>query len=186
MNASLKTAIWMSLVLWVGCGKSSRDAQMATVSEPTAALAIGSAEMNSADARVDEGVGPGQGGEQYDQIVDNPFLRALEQPLSTFSIDVDTASYSKVRQYLVGYNKMPRPDAVRIEELLNYFQYGYEAPAEGQAEPFATHVAVSQCPWNHSHRLVRLALKGHEINSDVRPSSNLVLLIDSSLPRRFS
>ncbi len=128
----------------------------------------------------DGGIGPGQGGEKYDRIVDNPFVRVSEKPLSTFSIDVDTASYSKVRQYLTQYNQLPRPDAVRIEELLNYFRYEYESPTSDQHEPFATHVAVSQCPWNDEHRLVRLALKGRDIQRDVRPSSNLVLLIDSS------
>ena len=118
--------------------------------------------------------------EQYDRIVDNPFLHVSDQPLSTFSVDVDTASYSKVRQYLAEYNQMPRPDAVRIEELLNYFQYEYAAPQPAQSEPFATHVAVSDCPWNDKHRLVRLALKGRQLESDVRPISNLVLLVDSS------
>jgi Ca-activated chloride channel family protein len=118
--------------------------------------------------------------EQYDRIVDNPFLPVRENPLSTFSVDVDTASYSKVRQYLVDYNQMPRPDAVRIEELLNYFHYQYEPPTDNHAHPFATHVAVTECPWNTEHRLVRLALKGKEIQSDARPDSNLVLLIDSS------
>ena len=128
----------------------------------------------------DEGVGPGQGGEQYDRIVDNPLQSVADHPESTFSIDVDTASYSKVRQYLVEYNQLPRPDAVRIEEMLNYFPYQYEAPSGNPSEPFAVHVAVTECPWNTEHRLVRLALKGREIERDSRPNSNLVLLIDSS------
>jgi Ca-activated chloride channel family protein len=180
-------AVCVSLVLCLGCGRAAPDASVAPSSLATESasmpLSVGApfaADSEIADGSVDQGVGPGQGGEQYERIIDNPFLRVLEQPLSTFSIDVDTASYSKVRQYLVGYNRMPRPDAVRIEELLNYFQYQYDSPAADQTEPFAAHVAVSECPWNNSHRLVRLALKGHEIESDVRPHSNLVLLIDSS------
>ncbi|MGI9473651.1 MAG: vWA domain-containing protein [Rubripirellula sp.] len=138
------------------------------------------AEEAPIDGVADQGSGAGDGGEQYDAIVDNPFLRVLDQPLSTFSIDVDTASYSKVRQYLVNYQQMPRPAAVRIEELLNYFQYEYSSPTPDQTEPFATHVAVTQCPWNGQHRLVRLALKGREVTEEARPASNLVLLIDTS------
>lgn len=128
----------------------------------------------------DEGRGPGQGGEKYDIIIENPFHQVVDSPLSTFSIDVDTASYSKVRQYLVEYNQLPRPDAVRIEELINYFQYQYAPPSDQTSAPFAVHVAVNQCPWNESHRLVRVALKGREMAPKARPQSNLVLLIDTS------
>lgn len=129
---------------------------------------------------VGDGAGPADPGEKYDRIDDNAFLRVDQRPLSTFSIDVDTASYSKVRQYLLQYSQLPRPDAVRIEELLNYFQYDYQPPSPDQSEPFATRVAVAECPWNHEHRLVRMALKGRVMERDVRPSSNLVLLIDTS------
>jgi Ca-activated chloride channel family protein len=189
MKIPMKNAAWASLILCLGCGRSAPDAAVLTetaavprnISMPMIADSEAPAESADEGAEsADEGIGPDQGGDQYDRIVDNPFVRVVEQPLSTFSIDVDTASYSKVRQYLVGYNSLPRPDAVRIEELLNYFQYEYPAPAVDQTEPFAAHVAVSECPWNNSHRLVRLALKGHEIERDARPPSNLVLLIDSS------
>ena len=128
----------------------------------------------------DEGIGPGMAGDQYDRIVENPFLRVTDHPLSTFSIDVDTASYSKVRQYLLQYGKMPRPDSVRIEELLNYFTYDYEPPTETDSDPFATHIAVARAPWNPKHRLARVALKGRVIETDERPSSNLVFLVDTS------
>ncbi|MEM8671459.1 MAG: VWA domain-containing protein [Planctomycetota bacterium] len=125
-------------------------------------------------------VGPVENGDQFDSIVENAFQRVTTQPLSTFSIDVDTASYSKIRQYLLQYNQSPRPAAVRIEELVNYFSYQYSGPGQDQPEPFATHAAVSQCPWNPDNRLLRVALKGREIETDVRPASNLVLLIDTS------
>ena len=167
------------LVLLSGCGsEATTDFEGVALRAP--------ASLHALDAQVpmrmppDEGVGPGQGGEQYDRIVDNPFQSVADHPQSTFSIDVDTASYSKVRQYLVEYNQLPRPDAVRIEEMLNYFPYQYEAPSGNPSEPFAVHVAVTECPWNTEHRLVRLALKGREIERDSRPNSNLVLLIDSS------
>ena len=189
MNDFSKTAFCVSLLmLCTGCGRaaphSAMDAEVESAIQessnflPSSLLAASVDGSEAGDA--DAGIGPGEGGEKYDRIVDNPFLRVSEKPLSTFSIDVDTASYSKVRQYLTQYNQLPRPDAVRIEELLNYFRYEYEAPTTDQSEPFATHVAVSQCPWNDEHRLVRLALKGRDIQRDGRPSSNLVLLIDSS------
>ena len=140
--------------------------------------AMPAAEMKLEES--DEGRGPGEAGEQYDRIVENPFSRVGDHPLSTFSIDVDTASYSKVRQYLFEYNKLPRPDAVRIEELLNYFHYSYQPPRPEDSEPFATHIAIAECPWNSEHRLARVALKGRVMENAVRPSSNLVFLIDSS------
>lgn len=180
---NLALAIFCVSILCVGCGRSGptsstgavENAQIDAMSMPAAAM-----ELESELFATDEGQGPKLGGDQHDRIVDNPFMRVDEHPLSTFSIDVDTASYSKVRQYLIGYNQMPRPDAVRIEELLNYFHYDYQPPSDDQTEPFATHVAVSDCPWNPEHRLVRMALKGREIQNDARPASNLVLLIDSS------
>jgi len=115
--------------------------------------------------------------ESYAAINDNPFLAALENPLSTFSIDVDTASYANVRRFLTG-NQLPPPDAVRIEELVNYFSYNYPHP-KGDV-PFSVNAEVAGCPWNAEHRLVRIGLKGREIARDKRPPSNLVFLIDVS------
>ena len=115
--------------------------------------------------------------EGYNRIKENEFLTATENPLSTFSIDVDTASYSNVRRYLEGGQPPPR-DAVRIEELINYFQYDYPEPA-GDV-PFSVHAEVSGCPWNDAHRLVKLGLKGREIDRGETAGSNLVFLIDVS------
>jgi Ca-activated chloride channel family protein len=128
--------------------------------------------------RPDEGRGPGQGGDRYARIVDNAFLAVVDHPLSTFSIDVDTASYSKARRYLMQNGILPPPDAVRIEEFVNYFAYDY-APPEGDA-PFAAHIEVAACPWRPEHRLVRVGLKGREIAAEKRPASNLVFLLDVS------
>ena len=180
-----KVSMCLLLGLLAGCGKQMPRAGSGSVDSLQAAAEL-SVETSAADfaatevAGSDEGAGPGESGEKYDRIVDNPFLRVTDNPLSTFSIDVDTASYSKVRQYLVDYNQLPRPDAVRIEELLNYFPYQYASPSGDGTQPFAAYADVSQCPWNGSHRLVRLALKGREIDTGDRPASNLVLLIDSS------
>ena len=128
--------------------------------------------------RPDEGTGPGQGGDQFATIVDNPFREVKNSPLSTFSIDVDTASYSKVRMYLMEHRTLPPRDAVRIEELINYFQYDYPRPRDSR--PFAAHLEVAACPWQAGHQLVRIGIKGREIERTNRPSSNLVFLLDVS------
>ena len=117
--------------------------------------------------------------EAYDRVVDNAFLDVMQNPLSTFSIDVDTASYSNMRRFLMQGQKPPK-DSVRIEELINYFPYDYDPPAKDAKEPFATHVEVADCPWRPEHRLVRVAIKGKEIAADKRPASNLVFLLDVS------
>ncbi|QDV75227.1 YfbK domain-containing protein [Botrimarina mediterranea] len=124
--------------------------------------------------------------DRYEPIHENAFVKPVgEDALSTFSIDVDTASYANVRQYLRDLRRMPPANAVRIEELVNYFEYGYEAPkaAEEEAEseaPFAANLGCSACPWKPEHKLVRIGVKGREVAVDKRPLSNLVFLIDVS------
>jgi Ca-activated chloride channel family protein len=113
----------------------------------------------------------------YDYIPENPFVRVSQDPRSTFSVDVDTASYSIVRRYLNGGQRPPK-DAVRIEELINYFSYDYAPPDDGR--PFAVHMDAASCPWKADHRLVRIGIKGREIARGQRPPSNLVFLLDVS------
>ncbi len=115
--------------------------------------------------------------ESYDHVADNAFLLAEDNPLSTFSIDVDTASYANVRRFLTR-RQLPPPGAVRIEELINYFTYDYPCP-EGDV-PFAVNAEIAACPWAPEHRLVRFGLKGREIDRGARPLSNLVFLVDVS------
>jgi Ca-activated chloride channel family protein len=117
------------------------------------------------------------GTEQYDAIHDNPFLPVKDAPLSTFSIDVDTASYANVRRFLTQGQVPPR-DAVRIEELLNYFSYDYPAP-KGD-EPFSVNMETAPCPWQSEHLLLRVGLRGKEVHKQERPASNIVFLIDTS------
>jgi Ca-activated chloride channel homolog len=117
-------------------------------------------------------------GDRFAAVVDNAFRFVRQDPLSTFSIDVDTASYSKVRQYLMELGQLPPPDSVRIEELLNYFHYDYAGPTDDQ--PFASSLAVARCPWNAEHRLVRVAIQAKKIEAEKRPLSNLVFLLDVS------
>jgi Ca-activated chloride channel family protein len=128
--------------------------------------------------RIDEGQGPGEGGDRYARIIENPFLDVFDNPLSTFSVDVDTASYAKARRYIEQANCLPPPDAVRIEEFVNYFSYDY-APPEGDV-PFSAHVEVAACPWQPEHRLLRIGLAGKQIHADDRPAANLVFLLDVS------
>lgn len=115
-------------------------------------------------------------GDRFEPIEDNPFIEVASQPLSTFSIDVDTASYAKVRSRL-NAGALPRPDAVRIEELLNYFDYDYAPPEDDL--PFAASMEIASCPWNPQHRLARIGIKG-KIIEETRPGSNLVFLLDVS------
>ncbi|MCD4781804.1 MAG: VWA domain-containing protein [Candidatus Omnitrophica bacterium] len=115
--------------------------------------------------------------EEYARIYENKFLTAADNPLSTFSIDVDTASYSNVRRFLHN-NQMPNEDSVRIEELINYFTYNYPGP-EGP-HPFSITIDGATCPWNKTHNLVRIGLQGKTLNENEIPASNLVFLIDVS------
>lgn len=115
--------------------------------------------------------------EDYDNIVENKFLAATQNPLSTFSIDVDEAAYSNVRRYLEN-GSIPPAGAVRIEEMINYFDYDYTKPANG--EPFTVNTEISECPWSPQHKLVHIGLQGKEIPLDNLPPSNMVFLVDVS------
>ncbi|MBI4725833.1 von Willebrand factor type A domain-containing protein [candidate division TA06 bacterium] len=115
--------------------------------------------------------------EEYSKIDENTFKQVKADPLSTFSIDVDPASYANMRRFL-NSGQLPPKDAVRIEELINYFDYAYAQPDDGR--PFAVHTEAAECPWNQGHRLVRIGLKGKEIALDKLPPTNLVFLLDVS------
>jgi Ca-activated chloride channel homolog len=115
--------------------------------------------------------------EAYDRIQDNPFLDVVQNALSTFSIDVDTASYSNMRRFLDS-GKLPPKDSIRIEELVNYFDYDYQSPKD--EKPFAANFELTNAPWHPEHKLLRIGLKGREMNSAKRPLSNLVFLLDVS------
>ena len=116
--------------------------------------------------------------ENYSKIDDAPFRPALTDPLSTFSIDVDTAAYANARRFIERQNRLPVPDAVRIEEFINYFDYDYPTP-DGK-HPFAVHTEISTAPWNPNHRLVHIGLQGQKVALENLPPSNLVFLIDVS------
>lgn len=115
--------------------------------------------------------------EGYDFIKENGFLKVSDNPLSTFSIDVDAASYSNIRRFIQN-GRLPPAGAVRIEELVNYFTYNYPQPVN--EDPFSVHTEMAECPWNKDHRLVLVGLQGKKIAVDKLPPSNLVFLIDVS------
>ncbi len=115
--------------------------------------------------------------EGYDFIQDNKFVRVTDHPLSTFSIDVDAASYGNVRRYL-NNGSLPPAGAVRIEEMINYFHYTYPQPTDDK--PFTINTEMTQAPWNKDHKLVMIGMQGKKIAMDKLPASNLTFLIDVS------
>lgn len=115
--------------------------------------------------------------EAYDRIYENPFQATQSAPLSTFSIDVDRASYANVRRFLHD-SQLPYPDAVRIEELINYFDYAYPQPVG--PHPFAVRTELGVCPWQPAHQLLHIGLQGKKMPKQELPSSNLVFLLDVS------
>ncbi len=120
---------------------------------------------------------PPEDRESYAPIPENPFFAAANEPLSTFSIDVDTASYANVRRLLQSNSKVP-PGAVRIEEMVNYFHYAYPEP-DG-THPFSVTTEVASCPWKPDHRLLMIGLRGRSMPKQNLPPANLVFLIDVS------
>ena len=116
--------------------------------------------------------------ENYANIDSNPVHLVAEQPVSTFSIDVDTGSYANVRRFL-NNGQMPPHDAVRVEELINYFAYNYQVPQRTD-RPFSINTEIANTPWNEDTYLLQVGLKGFEVAAEARPAANLVFLIDVS------
>jgi Ca-activated chloride channel family protein len=156
------------LLFLMGCGDASRQPAAerfagAKVAAPAPLAAKPDAPHNT---------------EAYDHIIENAFLAADRNPLSTFSIDVDTASYSNVRRFLLTEGKLPPPGAVRIEELINYFPYTYPQP-KGE-HPVAFTLDIAECPWNATHYLVRIGLTAQRLDPSKTPPRNFVFLLDTS------
>ncbi|MCL2349680.1 MAG: VWA domain-containing protein [Planctomycetaceae bacterium] len=172
----LRLSLFLLLMaVLLGCGESARESARRTAqlmdSTKSAALPM------QADSPKDERIPPDFNTESYDHVVDNPFLDVKQNPLSTFSIDVDTAAYSNVRRFL-NQGTLPPKGAVRIEEMVNYFDYNYEPPKD--EHPFSASVEVAPCPWKEKHQLARIGLKGKVFEKEERPTVNLVFLLDVS------
>lgn len=116
--------------------------------------------------------------ERYEAAKVNPIYTVIEHPVSTFSVDVDTASYSNMRRYL-SQGVMPPEDSIRVEELLNYFDYHYEKPGKSD-HPFAIHTQLAQTPWNDNTQLLRIGIQGYDVELESLPPMNLVFLLDVS------
>jgi Ca-activated chloride channel family protein len=135
-------------------------------------------DMNSIPSNMRQRMGVVPGGDQFAQFDTNPVRRAAEEPVSTFSVDVDTTSYSFARRAL-NYGTLPAPDAVRAEEMINYFDYAWPA-AGSRRQPFRPTVTVSDSPWGEGRKLIHVGIKGYELPARGKPDVNLVLLLDVS------
>lgn len=193
------TCILLSAVLLCGCGgaagqmaETTAAAAAGSTTAAAAAAAEGAAGETGWDVQKDEGQRNGASlagryqiayapedynTEEYSYISENGFKQVREEPLSTFSVDVDTAAYSNIRRMIRAGQEIPA-DAVRIEEMINYFDYDYPEP-EGE-DPFSVTTEYSDCPWNPEHRLMLVGLQAKEIDFKNRPASNLVFLLDVS------
>ena len=119
-----------------------------------------------------------QNTERYGHYEPNPVHAVTEQPVSTFSIDVDTGSYANIRRFLTQSDRLPPADAVRIEEIINYFDYGYAKPADGK--PFAVHTETVDSPFRSGAKLIRIGIQAKEVSQAALPPANLVFLVDVS------
>ena len=136
-------------------------------------------ELNQAAAKIGiRGTAEAPNRERYAHSDANPVHRVSDAPVSTFSIDVDTGSYSNVRRMITREGRLPPADAVRAEEILNYFSYGYPLPQDGK--PFALHTQTVDSPWQADAKLIRIAIQAADLAPDKRPPANLVFLIDTS------
>ncbi|MFC0351441.1 vWA domain-containing protein [Undibacterium danionis] len=116
---------------------------------------------------------------KYQSYQENSWKRVTEDPVSTFSADVDTGSYANVRRF-IQQGQLPHPDAVRAEELVNYFSYDYALPNKNDAHPFSVNTQLTVSPWNAKRQLLRIAIKGKDIAKESLPAANLVFLVDVS------
>ncbi|HEY0461173.1 MAG TPA: VWA domain-containing protein [Pyrinomonadaceae bacterium] len=186
VGKSMFAAVLLYTVIFSGCTSQSSnsntaDSTIATerqpYSSPKMSTTTSNTTTNAGVYEYEESERQTQRAERYAEISENPFLETLRAPLSTFSIDVDTASYANVRRFL-NSGSLPPKDAVRIEELINYFEYDYPQP-DGNL-PFSVNTEVAACPWNAKHKIVQIGLQGRKVSLDNVPPSNLVFLVDVS------
>jgi len=182
MSKKVDGSIFMLLVLaamgWMGCAQSEsvrmrRSAESDLIPQHDDYELLESAEVDQIQDHIRF-----EGGDQFENVTPNPVKKVSEEPLSTFSVDVDTTSYAFVRRSL-NDGLLPQKDAVRIEELINYFNYDYPLP-ESAEHPFEPSVVVYPTPWNKHTKLLHIGIKGYDIIPAEKPKSNLVFLLDVS------
>lgn len=192
MNNATRLITTTALLMTVGCASNddslTHQEIAADLSQPLveAEYAPASVVMSAKRAMSYEMVQPpvmptyalDESSEKYASLDQSTIKRVSSDPVSTFSIDVDTASYTNIRRFLTQ-GTMPPVDAVRLEEMINYFDYAYEAPSSA-SQPFSITTEIAQSPWSANHVLLKLGLKGYEPPADERPDSNLVFLLDVS------
>ena len=163
-------------------GRARAESIVVTQAAPPAAFSGSEERASYAASGADSAASPAhfreQGRDQFAEFDSNPVKVAAEEPVSTFSIDVDTASYGFVRASL-NAGVLPHKDAVRVEELVNYFPYDYPGP-ESRETPFAASVSLLPAPWNPVARLMHIGIKGYALDTGAAPRANLVFLIDVS------
>ena len=151
--------------------KSAAPADLSANAAPMAEAAVGSVATRQMAL-------PRQNTERYGHYEPNPVHAVAEQPVSTFSIDVDTGSYANIRRFLTQTGRLPPADAVRIEEIINYFDYGYAKPTDGK--PFAVHTETVDSPFRSGAKLIRIGIQAKEVSQAALPPANLVFLVDVS------
>lgn len=184
---SILSIILLSTIILTSCGQNTATKSDEAARPSASAAARSSPESNKLkySISVDSGVAEAQAvsietqfnTEEYSKISERGFVSPESEPLSTFSVDVDTASYANIRRLINSGQPVPQ-DAVRIEELINYFQYDYPKP-KGEV-PFSVYTELTDCPWERDNKLLLIGLKGKEIDISEIPASNLVFLIDVS------
>ncbi|MGI9525670.1 MAG: vWA domain-containing protein [Weeksellaceae bacterium] len=170
----------LSVLLWTSCGQQGKNhyQEDLVIENVSTAEYASDTEIDMVEVELSEEPNPPDfNTEEYDRIVENEFKNAKENPLSTFSIDVDKASYTNVRRF-IEMGQLPPKNAVRVEELINYFPYNYEEPT-GE-HPFSIQTELATSPWTEDHLLLKIGLQGKKINYDDVVPSNLVFLIDVS------
>ena len=160
-------------VMFTGCGADDLSARNRNI-KPYEIETMQTLENNEAPTEQED---KALGTEEYKYIIENGFKDPKTEPLSTFSADVDTASYSNARRFLEDGNPVP-VDAVRVEEFINYFDYQYAEPEDGKI--FSEYVELADCPWNSKNKLMMIGVQGKHMEEETAPPSNLVFLIDSS------
>ncbi len=178
----LVSSLIVSLGIFASCNSKDQQAMLRQEREYTEAVRHARAPSMNGDGLAKSKMDGMPAGiehdrEQYEKRTENGFFDAARIPLSTFSIDVDTASWANIRRFLQS-GRLPPKDAVRLEECVNYFPYAYEGPSDGR--PFAVHAEVADCPWAEGRQLVRIGVQGKHISLENLPPANLVFLLDVS------